>query len=258
MSLSTASKAIYLNCELKIGIRTDTNTAPASFYDSVNFTVAEITPPKQESKSLLSNMYSNMGAALASVTNTAESAKIKLEFNYMPPRFLALLLGADVSEVTQAAADVTADTVNTVLNMWVPLSNNFIAAHGTGTEIELQTSGAVTVTSDKYEIDLTNGMIRAIHADAVGTGMIVSYSKSARTWEQYLAGLSKSAYVQLSGEAYEKSSGKLGRLDIWCAALSPSAAVDAVKNDYFSGSLEGDLIMPSGKSSPWQWQLVTA
>lgn len=258
MALATAPRAIYLNVEFKAGIRTDQNTPPASFADPQNFTLCEITSPTQEFEKLISNMTSSLGAALASVPKTTEPAKIKLEFDTMTPEFLALVLGADVSEVTQASAPVTTDTVTTVLNRWVKLSNQHITPHGTGTEITVKTGTDTAVVSSKYEIDLVNGMIKATHADAVGVGMKVGYTKSARTWEQYLAGLAKSAYVQLEGTATDRVSGRQGRLAIWCASLAPSGAVDVVKGGYFKGTLEGDLIMPTGESSPWQWQAVTA
>ena len=258
MTLAVAPKAVYLRVEAKAGIRTDQNTAPASFSDPQNFTVCEITSPTQEFEKLISNMTSTYGAALASVAKTTDSAKIKLEFDTMTPAFLALVLGADVSEVTQASGAVAIDTVTTVLDQWVLLDNKYLTAHDTGTPIALVTSADVAVASTKYELDLVNGMIKTIHADAVGVGMKLSYTKSARTWEQYLAGQAKSAYVQLVCTATDKVTGRAGRLDIWCASLAPSGSVDLMAGGYFKGSLEGDLIMPTGKTSPWVWEAVTA
>jgi hypothetical protein len=258
MALSVAPKSVYLNCELKVGIRANQNTAPTAFSDPQNFTIGELTAPKQEFEQNLSNMTSTLGAALASVSKPTEPAKLKLEFTTLTPEILAICLGADVSEVVQASLAVTTDTVTTVLGMWVPLANQYLTAHGTGTEIVVKTSADVTVASTKYEVDLVNGMIKATHADAVGVGMKISYTKSARTWERYLAGLAKSTYLQLSGTATEKVSNQTGRLDIWCASLAPSGTVDPIKGGYFTGALEGDLIMPTGKTSPWQFELVTA
>ena len=257
MTISVAPRAHYINAELKAGIRAGQNTAPVTYSDPQNFTLCEITAPVQESERLLSNMTSTYGSALASVSKATEAAKIKLEFDTMTPTFLALVLGADVSEVVQASDAVALDTVTTVLDQWVKLSNQYITAHGTGTEIALTTSLDVAVVSTKYEIDLVNGMIKAIHSDAVGTDMKLSYTKSARTWEQYLAGQAKSAYVALMGAATERVSGNVGRLVIHCASLSVSGTVDPIVGGFFTGTLEGDLIVPSGESSPWLWEMVT-
>jgi hypothetical protein len=258
MTLAVAPKSVFLRVEAKAGIRTDQNTAPTSFSDPANFTLCEITAPVQEFEKLISNMTGTYGAALASVAKTTESAKIKLEFDTMTPQFMALVLGADVSEVVQTSGAVALDTVTTVLNQWVLLDHKYITAHDTGTPIALVTSADVAVASTKYEIDLVNGMIKATDAAAVGVGMKLSYTTAARTWEQYLAGLAKSAYVQLVCTATELVSGKTGRLDVWCASLVPSGSVDLMAGGYFKGSLEGDLIMPTGKTSPWVWEAVTA
>lgn len=258
MALSTTPRSIYLNAELKAGIRSDQNTAPVSFADPQNFSVCEITSTSQEFEKLVSNMTNSLGAALASVPKIKDPAKIKLEFDTMTPEFLALVLGADVSEVQQIAEDVALDTVDTVLNRWVKLQNQYLSAHSVDTPIALKTSGDTAVDSSKYQIDLVSGMIKATHADAVGTGMKLSYSKAARTVEKYLAGMAKSAYVQLEGTAKDRVTGKEGRLVIWCASLASSDKVDIVKGGYFKGTLEGDLIMPAGKTSPWVWEAVTA
>lgn len=257
MTVSVAPRAIYLRCSLKVGVRAGQNTDPTYFSDPLNFTVAEITPPAQENEELISNMISDYGSALASVPKPTEAAKVKLEFDTIPPQLLATVLGADLSEVTQSTGAVADEAITPVLGAWVKLDNQHIAAHDTGTEIVAETSGDVTIASSHYEVDLVNGMFKAL--DATGATVAkISYHKAARTFEQYLAGQAKSTYVQLEGEATEKVSGKSGRLIIWCASLSPSGPVDPVKGGYFKGTLEGTLVMPTGKSSPWTWELVTA
>lgn len=257
MTLAVTPRAIYLRCELKAGLWSG-DTAPTSYSDPLNFTKVELTSPKQEKEELISNMSSNYGAAIDSQNKPTESASASLEFSTMPPWLLAIVLGADVAEQSQSVGAVAAEVITTALNVWVPLANGHIAAHGTGTEIALTTSGDVAVASTKYEIDLVNGMIKAIHADAVGVGMKLSYHKAARTWEEYAAGQAKSAYVHLVGQATDMVSGKVGRLDLWKGSFAPSGAVDPVKGGYFAGALEGSLIAPTGRASPWRWQAVTA
>jgi len=256
MTISAASRSIYLRCELKVGLRPGQNTPPASFSDPLNFTLAEITAPAQENEELLSNMAATFGTALASVPKPTAPAKIKLEFDTLTPDLLAMVLGADVSEETQAAGAVADEAITPMVGRWVPLAHKYLAAHGTGTEIVAETSGDVVVDATHYEVDLTNGLFKAL--DATGATVAkISYHKAARTWENYAAGKAKSAYVQLSGSAKEEVSGDVGTLDIWCASLAPSGSVDPVKGGYFKGVLEGTLVVPAGKTSPWNWQVVT-
>lgn len=257
MALSVSPRAIYLRCELKAGIWSG-ETAPTQYSDPLNFTKIELTSPKQEKEELISNMTSNFGSPLDSQNKPTEGATLSAEFNTMTPSLLAVVLGADVTEATQSSGAVTNEVVNTALGVWVPLANSHISPHGTGTEISLKTGADAAVAATKYEIDTVLGMIKATHADAVGTGMKISYTKAARTWEQYAAGQAKSVYVHLVGQATDMVSGKVGRLDVWKASLAPSGAVDPVAGGYFAGALEGTMIAPTGRASPWQWQAVTA
>jgi hypothetical protein len=251
--MSLTPSAIYLRCAFKVGIWAG-NTAPTQFSDPVNFTKVELTAPKQEKEELISNMSHNYGSALDSQQKPTEAAQGALEFTTMTEDLLALVLGADASSGSQNVGAIANEAVTTIMNVWVPLANGFIAAAGTGTEITLKTSADVSVADTKYEIDLTLGMIKATHSDAVGTGMKVSYHKEARTWAQYAAGQAKSVYVHLAGQATDKVTGLTGRLDIWKASLAPGGAVDPVAGGYFKGILTGSLIAPTGKLSPWQWQ----
>lgn len=257
MTLSVAPRAVYLRCSLHVGIW-DGLSWPATYSDPLNFTKAELTAPAQEKEELISNMIESYGSAIDSQNKPTESAQGAFEFSTMTPDMMAITLGADVTEGTQAAGVVALDTVTTVLGLWVPLANSHLAAHGTGTEIALKTSADVAVLAAKYEIDLVLGMIKAIHADAVGTGMKLSYSKANRTWEDYAAGQAKSVYVHLKGRAYDGATQKMGTLNIWRASLAPSSALDPVAGGYFNAALAGSLIAPAGKSSPWNWQPVTA
>lgn len=250
-------RAIYLRCALRVGVW-DGDTPPTSYSDPVNFTKAEISNPTQEAEQLISNMIASYGSAIDSQQKPTEPASIALEFNTLTPRLIAVALGADLSEVTQSSGDVTAEAVTTQLNAWVPLANRYITAHGTGTEIVLKTSpGGVTVDSSKYELDLTLGLIKAIHADAVGA-MTIDYTKAARTYEKYEGGQAKTAYVKLWGEAYDAVSQKSGILVVHKANLAADGAFDPVVGGYLAGSLSGDLIAPTGTNSPVEWHLVTA
>lgn len=268
MALSKANKAVFLNCELKVGIRAGQDSAPSYFHDPVNFTSIEITPPVQESIERLSNMTSNYGSALSTVPKPTEAAKVKLTFNDFPPQLLAVVLGADLSEVTQTTAAVPDEAVTPVLGAWVRLANKYIAPHGTGTEIVAETSGDSTIahgsgasvtngvfTTEHYAVDLVNGMFKAITSTGATVAKI-SYHKAAKTVERYEAGQAKSAYLQMSGTATEKISNANGSLDLWCASVSPSGALELMAGDYFAGVLEGTLVVPAGQSTPWRWEVA--
>lgn len=255
MAVPVASRAIYLRCEFKIGVWAG-DTPPTSYYDPVNFTKLEITSQVQEFEQLLSNMESSAGETLASVAKTAEAAKLAAEADYMPPYLFSLLLGADLTELAQTTSAVTDEAITPALGLWVPLANKYIAAHGTGTEIVAETSGDVTVASSHYQIDLINGLFKALDS----TGMTVSklsYHPATRAGEIYKGGKAKSAYLKLVGTGTEKVSQKRARLVVHKASLAPSGTFDPVAGGYVKGAFAGDILTPTGETSPWQYEYLS-
>ncbi len=243
-------RAVYLRCELRVGLWNG-ETPPSEFSDPINFTKAEITVPPQEQEQLISNMISSYGEALDSQNKPTDPASAALDFSTLTPRMIELALGADVSEVSQTGSGVADEAVDMALDIWVPLARRYLDS---GTALTLKTSGDVPVDAAKFEVDYTLGMIKAIHADAVGSGMKASYTSADRTWEEYAAGKAKSGYVQLIGQALDKVTARTGILEIHKASLAAGGAFDPVAGGYLKGSLEGDLVTPTGYASPWRWQ----
>lgn len=239
-------RPLYLECALKYGLWSG-DTPPSAFYGPINITKLETTPIKQDDDELPSNMAGTVGETLDSVPKPTESGTLSMEFNSMPGKLLALVVGATaVGTLTQASGAVTDEAVTTVLDVWVPLANQYISSTG----FSLKTSGDVAVSSTKYEVDLIDGMIRALHVDAVGVDMKASYTKEATTGETYEAGKAASAYLMLRGRAYEKRSHTWGRLLVAKASVSNKAAYDWVKGGWAKGTLEGKILTPSNYNSP--------
>lgn len=253
MAVAVASKSIYLNCAIKFGLWSG-DTAPTQFYDAVNWTKLELTSQKQESDDLLSNMEGSAGEILASVNKTTEAGSLSAEADYMPPALYSVLLGATLTEVTQAAATVTDDPITAATGLWVPLANKYIAPHGTGTEIVAKTAADAVITSDHYTVDTVNGMFKAL--DATGATVTkVSYKTTTRAIENYAAGKAVSNYVMLVGSATEKVSMKRGRIQVYKVNLTGSAAFDPVTGTYVKGSFGGSMLTPTGYTSPWLFQI---
>ena len=253
MAIPVASRATYLQCEFKFGLWSgDTAT---QFYDPVNFTTLEITSQVQEFEQLISNMDSSMGEILASIAKPTESAKLEAEADYMPPALLGLLLGADISELSQTTAAVSDEAITPVVGLWIPLANRYLAAHGTGTEIVFETAGDVVVANSHFEIDLVNGLVKALNSTGA-TATKVSYHTATRTGEIYKGGKAKSESVKLVGSGTEKVSGKRCRVIVHKANLAASGTFNIVAGGYLAGRFAGDLLTPSGETSPWQFEYL--
>ena len=256
MAIAQTNRYLYLRTEFKFGFWTG-DVAPTVYYGPIDFTKLAISAMKQEQDRLLSNMESSFGEVMASVAKPTEPGTLSAEFQSASSNLLALLLGADVTELNQSTAAVPDEAVTTVLNVWVPLANQYLAENSVGTPIVLETPGEpdVEVANTKYTVDLVNGLLMATHSDAVGVKKI-SYHKATRTGEIYAAGKAKSAYVHLVGTGTEKVTQKRCRINIWKASLSASGEFDLGAGGFLKGALAGDLITPSTKTSSCQWEYL--
>jgi len=254
MTLAVAPRATYLRCEFKFGLWNG-DVAPTQFYDPVNFSKLEITSQRQEFEQLISNMEGTYGQVLASVAKPTEAAALAADADYMPPVLMGLLLGADITELSQTTAAVTDEAITPAVGLWVPLANKYLAAHGTGTEIVAETSGDVTIASSHYEIDLINGLFKAL--DATGATVAkLSYHTATRTSEVYKGGKAKSSYVKLMGHGIEEVSKRRVQIIVHKALLAASSEVDIAAGGFMKGSFSGDLLTPTGQTSPWEFSYL--
>lgn len=248
MALSTsAPRPVFLRCSLRIGIW-DGLTPPTQYSDRINFTSVELTVPEQETVESRSNMIEDYGTVLDAQNLPTEGGSVAMEFEGFTPDLLRIVLGADLTSGSQTATPVIGEAITTVLDLWVPLANQHL---DDAVQPSLDIGGAVT--ADKYEVDYVAGFVKAIHADAVGTGTI-GYTPSAVSWDSYDGGQAKDNYLQLIGKAQDKFTGKIGTLNIRKANLAPSSPFNPVDGSYLNGALEGKLIKPDGAPSPWSWR----
>lgn len=251
MALNAAApRPVFVRASLKIGVW-DGLTPPTEYTDPINFLTVEINMPEQETVESRSNMIDDYGSVLDSQNLPTEGGVASFTFDHFTPDLLAVCLGADYSAVTQTGDEVVGEAVTTVLNLWVPLANEQLDS---SVQPALDMTGAVDPA--KYEVDFVNGMIKALHADAVGTGTI-GYTKMAVTWDAYAAGQAKDTFLRIKGRALDKYTNKEGVLDIHKASLAPSAPFAPGTGEYLEGALEGKLIKPDGFSSPWAWRALT-
>jgi hypothetical protein len=172
----------------------------------------------------------------------------------MPPALFSLLLGADISEVSQTTATIADEAITPAVGVWVPLANKYLAAHGTGTEIVAKTSADATIASSHYEIDLTNGLFKAWTRRRDCRQAVLSHRN--RTSEVYKGGKAKSSYVKLMGHGIEEVSKRRVQIIVHKALLAASSEVDIAAGGFMKGSFSGDLLTPTGQTSPWEFSYL--
>jgi hypothetical protein len=251
--MSYDHRPMYVQCRLNYGLYVG-DVAPTTFLGPVNITKLELNSITQEQERLISNMEGSWGEALASVSKPTDPGTMVMEFNSMPTELLSLVIGADVTALTQTADTITDEVITTVLDTWVPLASKFLDS-SVPLVLENDATPDVAIATSKYEVDYNAGLVRAIHADAVGVGKLATYKKLLITaGESYAAGKAKSAYIMLYGTAIEKVTGNAGLLTVYKASVSPSSAYDWVKGGFAAGALTGDLITPTGYGSPYLFE----
>ncbi len=250
MAIPVAPRAIYLNCAFKFGFWSG-DTEPTQYYDPANFTKLEITSQKQETDDLPSNLDGSIGDLLASVNKPTDSASLAAEANYMPPALFGLLLGADISELSQSTSAVTDEAITPAVGLWVPLANRYIETTG----ITAKTAADATIAASHYSVDPINGLFKAL--DATGATVAkISYTKSTRSGEIYDGGKALSKYVKFLGTGTEKTSQKRCRLVIHKVNLAGSGTFDPVTGTYVSGAFAGKMLTPSTETSPWRYEYL--
>ena len=99
MSISVASRGIFLHCAFKIGFW-DGDSAPAQFFDPCNFTKLEIASQTQESDPLISNIEGSVGETLASVQKSTKPASLNCLAG------LACVVTAALNSVKSASGEI--------------------------------------------------------------------------------------------------------------------------------------------------------
>ncbi|WP_295451903.1 hypothetical protein [uncultured Thiodictyon sp.] len=246
----TQRRFMFLDVAMKYGAFSGA-TRPTSLFDATNFTKLEFTPPPQKTERITSRMEGSIGQALGSLQRpTGEPGVLTAEFDAAPVGFLALALGATVAELAVSAKTVTNEAVTTVLGMWVKLPDAWIDA----TTFVLETAGTpdVAIASTKYELDAVNGFVKATHADAVGS-KAATYNVKVTAGESYHAGQALSQDIYLVGTGTEQTTKKRCSIIVERAVLAPEGKFDPAAGGALKGSVKGDLLTPSDRTSPWSY-----
>lgn len=240
---------IYTECKFKAGVWSG-ETEPTQYFDPANFTSFEITPPKQNKERVLSQIEGEVGNVLSTVFRPTDPATFKGVINTFDQTLGAIILGADVEDITQATDTIVDEAVTTVLNRWVPLAKQHISE--TGFTLETPGTPDVLIDSSKYVVDYVNGMIKAIHADAVGDKE-ASYTTLDMTGVKFKAGMAKTTKLRIVGTCTEKATGARGRIVIHRLTCTSDQAVNWSELKHMDGTLTGDLEVPADKTSAWEF-----
>ncbi len=113
--------------------------------------------------------------------------------------------------------------------------------------------GLIALTSDDYEIHYHLGMIKPLKGGNLQTGetITVAYSYNAISGNQITGATQPVIKCRCVLDGKNYNDGKNCLVEVYEATLRPTKAIDFLSDDYETVDLEGTMVTPSGKSSPF-------
>lgn len=226
---------------------------PAEFAGPINVTRLELTPPQPEEIVRPSFERDTYGQALDSVNLPGEAPRIAMDFDSLPSELLADALAGTVEGFDEAVKTATSEAVTLSNGMWTKLPHSHIDTDG----IEVtETSGSTMLTKgEDYEVEAVTGLIRALN-DAAAVDVTVNYDTKAAKGSRVLGATEISKKRQVIMDGINLVTGKPAAVTIFAATFSATQAMDLMSREFASGTLEGTMITPEGKNSPYEIDFV--
>lgn len=189
---------------------------------------------------------------------TAGTATLAVEFLEVPANVFAMLFAGTNSTFTQASGAITNDPVTiAALDRWFPLANahlnDAVAAVVTGV------GGTPTyAVDDDYVIDYRQGLIKAVTGGDITASTVVhvDYTKLAKGGITTLGETNLDGNFRLRFDGKNRYTSKDTYGEVWQVNLKSKEAVDLLTAEPITAKLEGPMITPTGKTSPYYLRVI--
>ncbi|WP_339779845.1 hypothetical protein [uncultured Marinobacter sp.] len=226
---------------------------PTEFAGPINVTRLELTPPQPEEIVRTSFERDTFGQALDSVNLPGEAPRIAMDFDSLPSELLADALAGTVEGFDEAVKTATAEPVTLSNGMWMKLPLSHIDA--SSIVVTDPVGPTVLVRGDDYQIEAVTGLIRALN-DTAAVAVTVDYDTLAAKGNRVLGATEISKKRQVIMDGVNLVTGKPAAVTVWAATFSATQAMDLMSREFVSGTLEGTMITPEGKTSPYEIDFV--
>lgn len=181
------------------------------------------------------------------------TSKLSLTLLEVPPMILArVLYGTAANEVAVPAGSASAEAL-TVTSMDVPLQ---LAHRYLDDTVPLAAHKGATplVAGTDFDVDYRRGQIKFKGATVVkGDAVTVDYTWLAHTKVVIQGGGTPTESFYITGDMENRVTGEQGELEVYEAKLAVDGDVDLLSSDPISPVLAGSLIVPSDKSTPYEF-----
>lgn len=213
--------------------------------------------PNTELKEKVSKGKTTYGQVIESVA-IQKPADLSITLSELNKDGVTLALLGTQSAFTQGSGTITAEAIIAKRDYWVPVSKVNLAVAGLSVT---HTSGTPTyVLGTDYLVNYRLGLIKVLSTGAILEGATIkvtaNYQSSAGT---RIAGATQAqvrAKFILDGINYADSLPCI--CTVWEAVLAPESGFDFTPDDFGDIQLKGRLKTPTGKTEPFQVDLLTS
>jgi len=213
--------------------------------------------PNTDLKEQVSRGKTTYGQVIESVA-IQKPADLTVQLNELDKEGLTLALLGTNAAWSQGSGTITAEAIVAVHDKWVSLSKVNFAVAGF---VVTHTSGAPTyVLGTDYDVNYRLGMVRVKSTGAIANGATIkvtgNYQTSAGT---RIAGATQAqvrAEFVLDGVNFADNLPCI--CTVWEAVLAPESAFDFLSDGFGNITLKGRLKTPTGKTEPFQVDLLTS
>ena len=223
------------------------------FAGPINVSRLELTPPQPESVNRTSFERDTYGQVLDSVNLPGEGPRIAMDFDSLPSSLLADALAGTVTDFTNTVQTVTGEPMTLINGLWLKLPNSHV---DTSTIVVTTDAGATELVKDTdYKVESATGLIRALN-DTAAVAVNVDYDTLENSGNRVLGATEISKRRQIIMDGQNLVTGKPASVTVWSAAFSATQALDLMSREFITGTLEGTMVTPEGKTSPYEIDFV--
>lgn len=220
------------------------------FSGPINVSRLEMTPPQPESVNRTSFQRDTYGQVLDSVNLPGEAPRIAMDFDSLPSMLLADALAGTTEAYTTSVQTVTGEalTLSEGVFLKLPYPNVDLST----VVVTLASDGTTVLTrGTDYDVEPGSGLIRALNPTGA-VAVTVDFDTLATSGQKVLGATEISKKRQIIMDGQNLVTGKSATVTIFSAAFSATQALDLMAREFITGTLEGTMTTPAGKSSPYE------
>jgi len=223
------------------------------FAGPINVSRLELTPPQPESVNRTSFERDTYGQVLDSVNLPGEAPRIAMDFDSLPSSLLADALAGTVQDFANTVQTVTGEEKTLINGLWLKLPHGHI---DTSTLVVTTSAGSTElVRGTDYQVESATGLIRALN-ETGAVAVTVDYDTLENSGNRVLGATEISKKRQIIMDGKNLVTGKTAAVTVWSAAFSATQALDLMSREFITGTLEGTMVTPEGKTSPYEIDFV--